>query len=1446
MTIRTSLSIFFALWTCSLPAADAQGSLIRILFLGDNGHHQPAARFHDLEPVLKARGIELTYTGDVASLNTKMLAGYDGLAIYANTTSITPEQESALLDFVAQGKGLIPIHCATYCFLNSPKYIELVGGQFLRHSTGVFRTTITEPEHPILKGYRGFESWDETYVHTKHNENRTVLEVRVDQEGKEPYTWIRTHGKGRVVYTAWGHDERTWGNPGFQNLIERGIRWAVGGDPSVVPAFVDRPEMTELRKDVKPFEFVDAVVPFYPAGQRWGVTGEPMKKMQKPIEPEESMKHYVMPVGFELQLFVSEPELNGKPISMSWDERGRLWILETIDYPNEMQDEPRGRDKIRICEDTDGDGKADKTTIFADKLSIPTSLAFSNGGVIVHQAPHTLFLKDTNGDDVADERRILFTGWSTGDTHAGPSNLNYGFDNWIYGIDGYSGLRATIGGERVSFGQGFYRFKPDGSRIEFLRNTSNNSWGVGFSEEGILFGSTANNNPSVHMVIPNRYYERVRGWSSSVLGMIADSPRFYPITDKVRQVDQHGNFTAAAGHSLYTARTYPSEYWNRTAFVNGPDGHLTSTFVLQTQGSDYRSKYSWNLLASDDEWAAPILADVGPDGHVWVIDWYNFIVQHNPTPAGYRTGKGNAYETELRDKKHGRIYRVVYKAAKPAERTTLKDATPDKLVATLKSSNLFWRRHAQRLLVERGNADVVPALIALVHDPAVDEIGLNPGAIHALWTLHGIGALDGSKSEPLQAAVGALKHKSVGVRRNALQVLPASAASVQAVLESGVLADADGRVRLAAFLALSDMPPSPEAGRAVASALSDEMNVTDRWIPDAITSAGAVHDTSFLAAVAASAPKSLAGSPRARDVIRIVSEHFGRGAPVDGISSLVAALGKATPELAAVVVAGLSKGWPKEKPAKLDAAAEESLVLLVKALPIESRGQLVSLASRWGNQKLEEQAGAIAASFLEKARDEKATEAGRLEAAQQLVEFRRADGAVITDLLALITPKSSPELATGLVQAAGRSEAPKAGSVILESLSSFTPATRPVALRTLLARPEWTESLLEAMEKGDVQMAELTLDQKQALSSHPQRAIADRAKALLAKGGGLPNADRQKVLDELMPLAHKKGDAVKGKEVYKTQCSKCHVHGSEGSRIGPDLTGMAVHPKEELLTNIVDPSRSVEGNFRVYTVVTNDNLVLTGLLASETKTSVELFDAEAKKHTVLREDIAQFVASTKSLMPEGFEKQISKDDVANLLEFLAQRGKFLPLPLDKAASIATDRGMFFSEEGDVERLVFRDWSDKVFEGIPFKLIDPQGGRVKNAILFNGPQGRIPPRMPKAVTLPVNGAAKTFHFLSGVSGWGFPSSQRGTVSLIVRMRYEDGQTEDHELKNGVHFADYIRRVDVPESKLAFDLRGQQIRYLAVSPKRSESIKELELVKGPDGTAPIVMAVTVEAP
>ncbi|MFM1802567.1 MAG: hypothetical protein RJA81_1919, partial [Planctomycetota bacterium] len=995
------------------------------------------------------------------------------------------------------------------------------------------------------------------------------------------------------------------------------------------------------------------------------------------------------------------------------------------------------------------------------------------------------------------------SGWGTRDTHAGPSNMNYGLDNWIYGILGYSGFEGKINGEPMKFQTGFYRFRPDGSRMEFLRNTSNNSWGVGISEEGVVFGSTANGNPSVHMAIPNRFYEQVRGFSSRVLPMISETAKMHPITDKVRQVDHHGNFTAGAGHALYTARSYPREYWNRAAFVTEPTGHIAATFVIEPLGATYTSRNSWNLFAGNDEWVAPIMAEVGPDGQVWVIDWYNIIVQHNPTPQGFTTGKGNAYETDLRDKKHARIYRVVY-GDKPVKNSkSLAAASPEELVKSLADSNAFWRRHAQRLLVERGKTDIVPELIKLVENPEIDAIGLNVGAIHALWTIQGLGAADSQ----ISVISKALSHPSAGVRKAAADVLPRkSQESLTALLSSHSLNDRNLQVRLSAILALAELEPSAQAAAALVKAIGDSENLQDPVLADALISALAKNDAFVLSELAKNpSPTNVFQGESGKSLVRILSilgEHMGRGGNGDQAVMVVGNLAKLNPAMAEPLLAGYVSGWPDKVAVADSPQLGKALAALLATQTAAGKGRVIQLAKVWKSQSLASEARAIADVFLKQAGDESLKEPERVQAASQWILLRGDDPQSVAQLLDIITLQTDSSVATGLINALQDASSTEVGNVLIERMGRWTPSLKQAAIRQLMAKSAWTKSLVEAMESGRVPLTELALDQRTALVGHPDKTIAAMALKLMESQGGLPNADRQKVIEQLAAITKNRGDAVTGRKIFENNCAKCHRHSGVGNYVGPDLTGMAVHPKEELAVHILDPSRSVEGNFRAYTVATNDGRVLTGLLASESRTAIQLLDAEAKTVSLPRSEIEEIAASAKSLMPEGFEKTLSEKDLTDLLEFLTQKGRWLPLTLDRVSTAISTKGLFHDGDNGPDRIVMKNWGRLEIKGVPFDLVDPRGQSTRNIVLLNGPQGSLPPKMPKSVTLPVNAQLTTLHLLSGVSGWGFPASPRGGVSMIVRFTYDDGSTEDHPLINGEHFADYIRRVDVPKSELAF--------------------------------------------
>lgn len=1449
----------------SVNAEQAETSGLKLLFLGDQNGHKPASRFQILGPVLAEQGIELTYTENVGDLNQKTLNQYDGLFLYANIGSISDDQAKALLQYVADGHGFVPIHCATYCFRNSDDVVKLMGAQFKRHGGGVMTAVSAGVEHPIMDGYEGFSSWDETYVHHLHNdENRTVLEYRegdMQAKGKvrEPWTWVRSHGAGRVFYTAWGHDERTWNQPGFHDLLERGIRWACGQDLSQLVADAKAgslPPTQSLPENLKPFEYINVgkEIPNYPASDKWGVTEEPLSMMQKPVAATESMKHAVVPEGLHLELFADESMLGGKifggkPIAMNWDAEGRLWICETVDYPNELKDADAGRDRVRVIEDVDGDNVADRSTVFAENLSIPTAIAFHRGGAVVQNGTETLYLKDTDGDGKADVRKVLISNWHLIDTHGGVSNFRNGLDNWIWAMQGYNNSEPVINGvKQPGFRMGFFRFKlsqdddPVVEQLEFVRSTTNNTWGLGISEEGLIFGSTANRGPSFFMPIPNRYYERVKGWAPERLAMICPDHLFSPITDKIRQVDQHGGYTAGAGHALYTAREYPEAYWNRTAFVCGPTGKLVGTFVIEKDGAGMKSHHPTNLFASNDEWTAPIMAEVGPDGNVWVLDWYNYIVQHNPTPQGFETGKGRAYETELRDKKHGRIYRVVSdQAEKKTAAHSPKDSIASDLVGSLKSSTMQVRLHAQRLLVERGQQDIVPELISLVTDKSVDAIGLNAAAIHALQVLAGLQAID-HDGAGFDAVVTALKHPSAGVRRNAIAVLPSTSQSLQAMVSANALADEDDQVVLAALLKMSDLAET-DAGEILAEAFGQQDITSDRWLRDALTSAAAAHSEQFLSATLLSSGRI---PQPAMEVLSRVSEHFARSKPsADSIRVLLSVMESSQAAKAEAVIQGLSKGWGRDQIIVLGDGQDGKLRNIFQLVSDSNKASLAKLAAQWSNKVLEKEIEPIIVSLVEGIQNSKRPIADRLKVAAELIRLAPARKASVDQLQALIGPQSPVELSAGLVAVLGQSRISDLGKRFTKLNRSATPALRNAVVQTMLSRPALTSALLDSVKEGDLQMSDLSADQRSRLMSHPDRKIRRIATGLMKAGGVAVNNDRAKLVKAKLSLAEQVGDVAAGKIVFTKNCASCHIFKGEGKIVGPNLNGMSVHPKAELLTHILDPNRSVEANYRQYTVVTLDGLVVSGLLAAESLTTIEVIDSQGKKKTILREEIEELLASKKSVMPEGLEQTINDQGMVDLLEYLTESGRYIPLGLDAVANVVTTRGMFLDRDATIERLDLPEWGVQEVEGIPFSLIDPDGAKRSNAIMLHGPLGLFAPQLPKTVTVRCRTAASKIHVLGGIGGWAAQQKGAAGVSMIVRLRYADGRSEDHPLVNGQHIADYISLFEVPESKLAFRTKtGGQIRYLTIEPKRAQSIDSIELIKPKHRSAPIVMAITIE--
>ncbi|MFT4647677.1 MAG: putative membrane-bound dehydrogenase-like protein [Glaciecola sp.] len=822
------LSLLAPLVLSMLPMPQAAGERLDVLFIGDRGHHQPEARLHDVFGPLLRSGFAVDWEDDLSHITPELLADYDCVLMYANQAQhavVPPVFFSGLQNYVREGGGFVALHCTSGCFMQSQEWLEFVGARFVSHGAEIFQQEIIAEEHAIMDGWANFAAWDETYVQTHHNEGRTVLTTR----GNEPWSWVRSEGKGRVFYSASGHDERVWKEPAFLEMLVRAMDWTAGTD-----AANQRKALTEpvfLHKK-------DKWVPNYEGR-------DPHPNFQLPSTPEQARQALIVPAGFRAEIFASEPMIVN-PIAMAWDERGRCWVAESPDYPNTLDAGHSGRDRISILEDTNGDGRADKKTVFKDGLNLPTSILKVKGGVLVTQAPDLLFLRDDNNDDQCDGVVVALSGFGRWDTHAGPSNLRWGPDNAIWGAVGYSSYDSPT---LDQFGSGLWRWDLKGDDPEFIAQFTNNTWGLAFRGDGELFGSTANGAPSFYVGAPKNLTGRTSP-NAPGAAPVANTAFFHPALEHLHQGDYFGKFTAAAGHSFATGAQVPAGWIDRSAFVCGPTGHLVGRLDSYAEGSGWRTRDAFNLCSSIDDWFCPVQADVGPDGAVWIADFAQFIILHNLPGNPERGlpkidfGDGNAHLNPLRDNEHGRIFRIARKGnAGPSPRLDL--ATDEQLLKALEHPNNFWQVTAQRLLVEGGRESAIPGLLQL------------PTA-SAVRALAGLGALTTDASRTyLQAA---LRSPDVAWCKSAMRALPASAESASLLVKSGLLESASPDLRRSAFLCASRMPESAAIGVALAGRALME-NIEDVWLSQTLTAAIASHAAPFLAAAVPMLFEQVDGKP---------------------------------------------------------------------------------------------------------------------------------------------------------------------------------------------------------------------------------------------------------------------------------------------------------------------------------------------------------------------------------------------------------------------------------------------------------------------------------------------------------------------------------------------------------------------------------------------------------
>ncbi len=815
------MAVILLLFLPGLGQAESSFSTDRlhVLYIGDRGHHQPLARIKDVWGPLARAGIAVEWEEDLGAVTPQRLLDFDCVWMYANQAQnaiVPPKFFSALQGFVRKGGGFLALHCTSGCFMQSQAWLEFIGARFVSHGAEVFRQTVLVQDHPLLRGWQNFESGDETYVQTHYDGGREVLAMR----GTEPWMWIRQEGQGRVFYCASGHDARTWQEPGFLDLLIRATDWTSGPEAAARRAAFRLPEF-----DYEEREFV-------PNYEEW----DPRMLFQLPSTPAQAQAHLQPPAGMEARLFAAEPMVVN-PIALDWDLRGRCWVIETPDYPNEVR-QKGGTDRISILEDTNGDGVADKKTVFADGLNLPTGLLLVPDGVVVAMAPDLLLFRDTNGDDQEDERLILTSGFGRFDTHAGPSNLRFGPDNAIWGAVGYSAFSRKDGSR---FGSGLWRLLPGAQEPQFMAQFTNNTWGLGLRDDGEVFGSTANGAPSF-FVGANKLQMAISNPNHSGALPVHDTAWVFPALAEIRQGDWMGQYTAAAGHSFSTGSQLPTSWSDRSAFICGPTAHTVGRFDTSMVGAGWESRNALNLCASTDDWFCPVQASVGPDGAVWIADFSQFIILHNLPGNPERGlpkieyGEGSAHLNPMRDQSHGRIWRLVRKEG-AFSKPKIADSSPDSFLKTLGHPNRFLRTTARQHLIAEPPSGLTPSLVQLITN------GPPLAAMEALRILPAMVSISQEEWKKVMSSVSSDSDFRVLVAL--LQTMPASDASANWLVESDVLNHASPSIRRHALLAASRMPESAVLGISLVSRAILE-SPEDTWMTLALRAAIVAHPTSFL------------------------------------------------------------------------------------------------------------------------------------------------------------------------------------------------------------------------------------------------------------------------------------------------------------------------------------------------------------------------------------------------------------------------------------------------------------------------------------------------------------------------------------------------------------------------------------------------------------------------
>ncbi|HEY6169445.1 MAG TPA: PVC-type heme-binding CxxCH protein [Verrucomicrobiae bacterium] len=946
---------------------------------------------------------------------------------------------------------------------------------------------------------------------------------------------------------------------------------------------------------------------------------------EKPLTPAQSLAAMQTEPGLRVELAAAEP-VTGDPVALAWDERGRLFVAENRGYPEGPGEGKPPMGIIAMLEDTDGDGVFDKRTEFATGLSYPNGLMCWRGGLIVTCAPDIFYLKDTDGDGKADVKKVLLTGYEMGKTtQIRVAHPTLGLDGWIYLTSGLTGGKVTSPDhperKAVEFTKNDTRYRPDTLEVEIIAGIA--QFGQCFDDFGRKF-TVDNRHPLQMIAIHPRYLKRNPNLAfSETVADVAASDKLgfvYPLAKDQTTASMHpnllhtphaGTFTSSCGIRIYGGDALPPEFAG-SSFTCEPAQALVQRQVVSPGGALLKAQLprpGTEVMVTADSWFRPVFAQNAPDGALYVASMYRKFIDHPQyVPA------------ELRDKldfvsgrNQGRIYRLVAETRK-AERGTRKfdlgKATVRQLVAELENPKVWWRETAFRLLLERADMSALPPLKSLA------KSGKTPQArVLALHLLENLGALEEAQ---LFASLG---DKHPGVRENALQLAePRLAKSAKLAAQVKALADdADARVRFQAALTLGELPDSEVVNLLARIATRD---AADRWTRAAALSSVAKREGEFLDAVLRTAGKSEGTTALLAETSRVV----GAAQSPDALAPLLAKLTTAASLDYATKSAAVTGLGEALRPRKL------SLQKLADTNP----------QAREGLDHLMQNAVALAT-------DSKQPTPAR-QAAIGLLAF--SDFAMAgKPLQGLLSPQQTTEIQSAAVKVLALLPGSDAPKFLLDPVrwKSFTPPVREAVLGAMLSQSAGVKGLLDAIECGAVAPTSLDTTRRNALLKNRDKGVAAKAEALFKNLGG---GDRMKVYEEFKPVLSLAPNTPNGHAIFTKTCAQCHVMNGEGAKVGPELTGIRNQPAEVLLLHILVPSYEIVAGFNAYEIELKDGRTATGLLASETPTSVTLRRQLGEEETILRSNIAAMTAGNLSLMPDELEKTMSKQDLRDLIAFL--------------------------------------------------------------------------------------------------------------------------------------------------------------------------------------------------